>query len=354
MRRTLCRHAGASGTLVVVLLAGGALGPAGAVVRAQQQFELFVAAIDDRTQLPANDLTASELIVTEQGESGRIVRVERYSLPLRLTILVDNGAGLRDPRTLPPGSPDAGLFGQLPPRADGLPQDVGGVQEALVHYRRGLQALIEALPGDLDVEVVALSPNPRWLTRATTNRAQILRSVQLLTPEDQFPSRFSDALVEYAKRLDRDFRGELAGERPPYVPVLVALGSTGLDGSQPRRDDLRDMLESMLAYGVRSHFAMLTRHGGPFAINAGSQVLVAKAVQELTHGEYVPLAVPSRAATLLQEWGERIAVAHRVGTTQYRVTVERPAGMSGPITELGMFIRREGYSGVVTVDGRVP
>jgi hypothetical protein len=205
----------------------------------------------------------------------------------------------------------------------------------------------------MEVGVIALAPNPRWLARPSANRVQILRSVQLLTP-DEFPSRTSDALVEYAQRLDRDFRGELAAERPPYVPVLVVLGSTGLDGSQVRRDDLRDMLESMVTHGVRTYFSMLSQHSGPFAVNTGSTILVAKAVQELTGGAYVPLAASSRVAGLLPEWGEAIARTHRVGTSQYRVTLERPPGVTGPITSLSMFITREGHSGLVTADGRVP
>jgi hypothetical protein len=249
-----------------------------------------------------------------------VVRLERYSLPVKLTILVDNGSGMAD---------------------------------ALVHYRRGLQALLESLPGDMEVGVIALSPNPRWLTRPTTNRVQIMRSVQLLTP-DEFPARVSDALVEYAQRLDREFRGELAADRPPYVPVLVMMAASGQDASQVRRDDLRDMLESMVAYGVRTYFTMLSRHDGPFAVNTGSQVLVAKAVQELTRGQYVPIAASSHVARLLPEWGDAIARTHRLGTSQYRVTLERPAGASGPITGLRMFIDREGYSGMVTADGRVP
>jgi hypothetical protein len=177
--------------------------------------------------------------------------------------------------------------------------------------------------------------------------------VQLLTP-DEFPSRMSDALVEYAQLLDRDFRGELAGEHPPYVPVLVMLGSTGLDGSQARRDDLRDMLESMVRYGVRTYFGMLSQHAGPFALNAGSAVFVAKAVQELTGGAYESLAASSRVAGLLPEWGEAIARTHRMGTNQYRVTLERPPGVTGLITSLRVFIHRDGYSGMVTADGRVP
>jgi hypothetical protein len=349
MTRTFRHRPGAACVLACLLTLASA-----AMLQAQRQFELFVAAIDDASGQPARDLTARDLLVTERSGEARVARVERYSLPIRLTILVDNGSGLLDPRAVFTTPPEAPGFGQLPLRADGVPDEVRGVQEALVHYRRGLQALIEILPGDMEVEVIALSPNPRWLSRATTNQVQLRRSVQLLTPEDHFPSRFADALVEYAKRLDRDFRGEQAGERPPYAPVLVVLGSTGLDGSEPRRDDLRDMLTSLATYGVRTHFAMLTRHGGPLAVNAGSQVFVAKAVQELTGGEYVPLAVPLRATTLLPEWGRHIADRHRASTSQYRVTVERPAGATGPIADLGIFIRREGYSGIVTADGRVP
>jgi hypothetical protein len=306
MFRAVWQRAGLAGILGVALVAGGAVSTT-AVLRAQQQFELYVAALTEGTNQPAADLTAADILMTEDGTPGRVVRLERYSVPVKLTILIDNGAGMT---------------------------------EALVHYRNGLRSLLESLPGDMEVGVIALAPNPRWLARPTTNRVDLLRSVQLLTP-DSFPARFSDALVEYTQRLDRELRGE-AAQTEPFMPVLVALSSTGLDGSQARRDDLRDMLQSLVRHRVRTHFAMLSQRGEDIglAIAEGSQIFVARAVQDLTNGQYEALAATSRVATLLPEWGEQIAMTHRVGTNQYRVTLERPAGASGPLNQLSMFVNR--------------
>jgi hypothetical protein len=321
MFRAVWQRAGLTGILAVALIVGVAVSTT-AVMHAQQQFELYVAAFTEGTNQPAVDLTAADILMTEDGEPGRVVRLERYSLPVKLTILIDNGVG---------------------------------TTESLVHYRNGLRSLLEALPGDLEVGVIALAPNPRWLARPTTNRVDLLRSVQLLTP-DTFPARFSDALIEYAQRLDRELRGEAAQAEPPFMPVLVALSTTGLDGSQARLNDLRDMLESLGTHRVRTFFAMLSRRGEDprLALAEGSQIFVARAVQDLTHGQYEALAASSRVATLLPEWGEQIAMTHRAGTNQYRVTLERPAGASGPLNQLAIYVKREGYYGVVTADGWIP
>lgn len=334
MFRAVWQRAGGVGVLSVALLLGIGGYLTATVLHAQQQFEVFVAAINEKTNQPAVDLTVKDIIMEEDGQPGRVVRLERYSLPVKLTVLVDNGAAL------PPG-----LAGGQSRSAN----------ESLLHFRSGLRSLLEALPADLEVEVLALAPNPRWLARATTDRAELMRSVQLLIP-DEFPARFSDALVEYSVRLDRDFRGEAAQAAPPYMPVLVVMSTTGLDGSQARRGDMLEMLERLVKYQVRTHFAMFSQRGEnpEVALAEGSQIFVARAVQDLTKGQYESLAASSRLMTLLPEWGEQIAMTHRAGTNQYRVTLERPAGASGPINQLEMFVNREGYYGVVTVDGRVP
>jgi len=74
----------------------------------------------------------------------------------------------------------------------------------------------------------------------------------------------------------------------------------------------------------------------------------------VTRGQYEALAAPSRVATLLPEWGQQIAMTHRAGSNQYRVTLDRPVVAAGALTDLAMCVNREGYYGVVTIDGRVP
>jgi hypothetical protein len=93
--------------------------------------------------------------------------------------------------------------------------------------------------------------------------------------------------------------------------------------------------------------------GGASGVNDGIHAMVAKAVQEATRGRYEALAASSRLATLLPEIAAGIAETHLRQTTQFRVTVERPAGAVGAVRDLQISVRREGIKYILTSDGRI-
>jgi hypothetical protein len=290
---------------------------AASVLHSQQQFQLFLFA--DSGGRPVTDLRADEIALRENGESGRVVRLERHRLPLKVTVLIDNGASVPD---------------------------------ALAHQRTGLRGFFDALPSDVEVALIATAPNPRWLVRPTADRVRIAGGIRLLTPDQSFP-RANDALVEYGERLIEDFRN-VSAERPqPYLPVLVSIGTTGRDGSTAQRDALARMMQSLVRYRVRLYVVMISP-GGPGGLNDGAHALVAKAAQELTGGRYDALATTIRLTTLLPEIGRDIAAAHVKQTNQYRATLERPAGASGPLKDLQVSIGRNGITYIMTLDGRLP
>ncbi len=140
MRLTLGRCAG----LLAAAIALAALG-----VRAQERVELFIAAVDG-SGLPVTDLRADDVMVMADGRAARVARLEPFRWPLKVTVLADNG---------------------MPAR------------EALAHYRTGLRRFFDALPGDVEVSLLATAPNPRWLARPTTDRRQITRGAAGPTTE---------------------------------------------------------------------------------------------------------------------------------------------------------------------------
>lgn len=286
-------------------------------LHAQQQFQLYIVATD-AAGLPVTDLTQDEIEMRENGATGRVVRLERYRWPVKVTVLVDNGYAMRD---------------------------------ALVHQRTGLRAFFDALPPDVEVSLIATAPNPRWLARATTDRVRIVKGVDLLTSDDGLP-RSNDAFVEYAQRLDDEFR-RVGAERPqPYLPVLVSIATTGRDGGTVLRDALAKMLNSFARYRVGVYVAMISI-GGRGGLNDGAHATVAKVVQEVTGGRYEGLADSNRLRTLLPEIGRQIAATHIKQVNQYRVTLERPAGATGRLNDLQVSIGRNGITYTLTTDGRV-
>lgn len=295
-------------------------------VQAQRRYDLFMLAIDEEGY-PVTDLKSSELQYKENGVDGTVVSVTPFRWPLRITVVVDNG-------------PDSA--------------------DRLVHLRSGLKKFFENLPRDIEVELIATAPNPRWLTnpRRTSDPVQIEKAVNLLTPDESY-GRFTDSLVEYAQRLDSEFRGLSAEERPPFVPVLVEIGSTGVDGSRVDVDPTSKAIDTMRRYGVQTHFLMFSpnRSGSAPDLNEGATVLIAKEVQRFTGGEYEALAgaASSNLNTRLPELADKLAVRHLKQTLQYRVTLERPAAATSQMPEnISFSLNRPGTKYVLSLDGRYP
>jgi hypothetical protein len=302
----------------------GAFALASATAGAQARFQLYMYAQDD-TGTPVRDLKATDVEMREEGRMGEVVALEPFALPVKLTVLVDNK-----------------LAGE-----DGL----GG---ALVHLRSGLARFFESLPRDVEVSLIALAPNPRWLVRPTTDPLQIAKGLSLITPEE-FPARFTDALIEYAHRLDADFRDVSAERAPEYLPVLVVIGSTSADASHFQRDTVIRMITSLRDYRVSTNFLMLNP-SGPQQLEDGATVLIAKAIQEVTGGRYEALAASASSSLnrLLPQLAEAIASRHTKQTAQYRITIERPSGAQGPVRDFAMTVTRSGVAYQLSIDGLLP
>jgi len=283
-----------------------------------QTFQFFISAVD-ATGAPVMDLQPEDVVMTEDGVRQQVVRVEPHPVPMKLTIAVDN-------------SPDSA--------------------EAVVHYRSGLQGLIEALPPGVEVTLISTSPQPRTVLRPTTDRAQILRAVTGFSPEQGRP-RFTDALVEWSKRLESEARDR---KMTPYVPVMVAISTTAPEQSSYQPSEVTKAANFLV--GRRARFNVIvtsTRTGQATSadtVNASVQAIIGIPIAKATNGRYESLAASSRLATLLPEWGKDLAMLHTRQANQVRVTVERKN--SGQLQNPRIELARQGLDGVVTIDGFLP
>jgi hypothetical protein len=318
------------------------VGAAAAVLCAQQRFDIFILAYDSKG-FAVTDLKADELHFREDDKPGTVVRLDRFRWPVKVTVLVDNGRG------------GAAGVGTGTNAGDGGTSDCSSTN--IVHYRNGLKKLFETLPGDIEVTLIATAPNPRYLVRPTTDQVQIQKGVSLLVPDTEFIGRFVDSLSEYTQRLDLEFKQLTREERPPYVPVLVVIASSSLDGSQFELTRASRMMESLRNYGVATNFIMVSPCSrAAVNLDEGTPVLIAKKAQEITRGRYdaIAHAGTSRLASLLPEIGQQITARHLKQTLQYRVTLERPAGATGNFGNTGMSLSREGVQYVMSLDGTYP
>jgi hypothetical protein len=205
------------GALAATIIIGACI-----AVYAQEQSVIYLFAADSKGS-PLLSLKDTDISIKEDRGPSTIVSVTRFGWPLKVTVLVDNG-----------------------PRSS----------EALAHYRNGLKKFFAGLP-PVPVSLIATAPNPRWLVRDSKDRVQIEKAVNLLSPDEGL-ARFSDSLVEYADRLDNEFRRVSSEQLPPYLPVLVSIASTNQDGSVVARESNRKMILSMRQHHVWTNMIMVS------------------------------------------------------------------------------------------------
>jgi hypothetical protein len=300
----------------VAVVAAGALGIV-AVDAQGQQFQFIIAA--EPTGAPITDLKPEEVTMSENGMPAKVLKVEPYPVPVRLTITVDNG----------PDSP-----------------------ESIAHMRTGLTAMVEALPPDVEVTLVSTAPQPRMVVRPTKDRAEILRGVNRFSPESSERPRFTDALVEWAQRLEKDYKSRKVAD---FVPVGVMLSTTANEQSAYQVREIEQAMGFLAARKARVFVTIFSgKQNNVTAIgdlDTNRQALIAIPLTKATNGRFETLAASSRLATLLPEFGQTIANLHQKHANQMRVTVQRPDGISGNLQNPDIRITRPGVNGSVSLDG---
>jgi hypothetical protein len=284
-----------------------------------QLFQFFVSATD-AAGAPVADLRPEDVLMSEDGESQPIIKVEPLGVPIKLTIAIDNGIDSSN---------------------------------ALPHYRTGLRGLVEALPSDVEVTVITTAPQPRRVVRPTTDRAQVLRGIDSFATEQARP-RFTETLVEYSEQLEREAKDRKAS---PYLPVLVMLTATGLEtATRYQPNQIEKAVTFLVTRRARLSMIITSGRAGDVAsmavIDSTPQATIGRPTVKATNGRYEFLPAPIRLATLLPEWGRDLAALHVRQAKQFQVTVERARG--GDLRNPRIELSRPGLTGTVTRDGYLP
>jgi len=272
-----------------------------------QSYTLFVSVVDLRGN-PVTDLTLDELVIQWDGEDCVTLDLEPISLPVRITVLIDNAEDTR---------------------------------AALQHMREGLKGFVDAIPEDVEIGLLTLASQPRWITRHTTDRAELLDGIDLVTPDYGTSARLLDGWLEAAKRINDD------AERQ-YLPVILSLTGDGIDGSNVTQGRYAEMREKMMNVSATMHTRMFSSIGNA----AAPQAQMGIEMGNLTGGSFEALASPTAFRTQLPELGQEIARKHRRTTNQYRVTYTPPEGAS---TQPNLsIVTRPGLQLIPTANGNVP
>ena len=265
---------------------------------------------------PITDLARTDVLMSEEGVANEIVKVEPFRLPVTVTLAVDNGPLSRD---------------------------------ALSHYRGGLSGLVRSLPAEIEVSLLTLSPQPLVVLPASSDRARVLRGINGFAPQDDSP-RFTDAIVEFSRRLEGDLRRT---QRITSIPVLVIVSTTATEAVSYATPEIQRAIAFLERRRARVFVAMLSvrQHTAGFApLNEARQSLIAVPATKVTGGRYEAIAASSRLVTLLPEFGAEIATLHRKHANQFLVTVER-ARATGPLRSPRIEVPRPGLTGTVSESG---
>jgi len=268
---------------LVALAVGGAIGAR--ELAAQQQRQVFVSVVDSRG-VPVLDLRTDAFKVFENQMPARTIKVEPIEWPMKLTVLVDNGLGS---------------------------------DTYLTNLRTGLRYFFNEIPDEVEMSLLTLAPQPRWVIKPTTELDKLVKGVDLIAP-DHGISRFFDGLAEAAARYDR--------EKGKYFPVIVIVTSDVGSVDAPFAQDYERLNQRTRENALTVHFVLVTSAtqktiGG---VIGNVQTHVGLAVTGLSGGRYENIAAPSRLVTLLPEIGQQIAKSHFRQTHQYLVTYEAPPG----------------------------
>lgn len=275
---------------------------------AQQQLQVFVS-LADQTGASPSSVDPADIRISEGGVDLKVLKVDQLSSwPTKVQILLDNGVGL--------GSGN------------------------LIHMRNGLKGMIEAIPEGVEVSIFTTAPQPRTLVKATTERANLLKGVDLLAP-DSGAGRFVESLSEALQRTERD--------KTDHFPTIVTIGSSTGDRQVMERD-IERIQKRLQDKPATVHVVIMTSTQNPGAIQGEVGMMASK----MSGGRFESIAAQSRIATLMPELGAQIAASHKKQSNQFRITVER-VNASAPVTGASAGARKAGLTVVgVSFDGRHP
>jgi hypothetical protein len=275
---------------------------------AQKQQQIFIS-LAASNGTPVTDLQVGDVGVTEDGVACKIVKLEPINWPTKLQVLVDNGKVNTNP---------------------------------INSLRDGLKALFDQMPDGVEMSLYTTAGTPRPIVKPIADKQKLIDGIGLIAP-DGGAGMFFDALSEAAGRIDKD--------KTPNFPVILMVGSDFGRVSGSDRD-FQKLQDTIVTRAVTVHVIMMAGGGGIGAGGGAAQTEIGLALTKLSGGRYENITAATRLATLLPEFGRKIAESQARQSHQYRVTYERPAG-SKDQPRIGASIRREGTP-MISLDGHLP
>ena len=292
-------------------LLAAALCLVGATPAAEAQEHTLHVAVADTGGNPVPGLTEDDIVVQWDGENLETTEFEFIDWPVRLTVFIDNG---------------------------------DNASSLVPQVREGLRVLLGALPPEIEVAMLTTGRQPRWITRHTTDRAELEGNIANISPDTGAAATFNDALIEETDRIHDDDDRE-------YYPVIIMIATDGADLSRSQQGRVDRMVERMVENSVEVHTLLFVSGN---ALGSGSMAAgVGEALVPVTRGSFERITVPTAVVERLEALGRDIARKHGFVSNQYRITYRQPRNPS-PQPAIGVATERAGLQMMATIDGNVP
>ena len=169
-----------------------------------------------------------------------------------------------------------------------------GTREDLPQLRRGLTALLAAIPDDQEIALISTGRRVETRVPPTLDRKKLQNSINGLLPGDG-PTPLMDAILEVDERFMRN-----AGNRSPLFVIITG------DGSESSRlvegEMFNRWLTTLQQRRVVAHAIVLKKGNG-------IPEVIAAAVARITGGHFEVVGTGALLATRLQSLGEQIAAS---------------------------------------------
>jgi hypothetical protein len=253
------------------------------------------------------DLQIGDLKVTEDDVACKVLKVEPAG-PMKIQVLVDNSQVNTTP--------------------------INGLRD-------GLQAFFEKMPEGVEMSMYTTAPQGRPIVKSTTDKKKLIDGIALIAP-DRGVGAFFESLLDAVDRVNRD--------KTPGFPLLMLVGSdVGVEDIKDR--DVQDVQQKIIKNAITIHVVLMSG-GSNQSSRTGVQPEIGMTVTKLTGGQYENINAITRFATLLPEFGERIAQAAERQRNQFRVTYEGAAKRNAS-AKIGIVVARQGTV-TTSLDGRIP
>ena len=260
-------------TLAAVLMAAPTL-PA-----AQQEERAVYASVLDKSDVPVTSLNAKDFVVSEDGVTREVLRVESASKPMHIAVLVDTSQAMRP--------------------------YVNDMRQALRSFFRQLQ-------GSNEIALYEFGDRPTRLVEFTQDPEQLEAGVGRLFARNGSGAYLLDAIVE----VSRDFR-----TRERDRPVIVVITTQGPEFSERYHEsvlkDLRStdaILHALVLDRTRASLLGRAAREREITLSEGTKQTGGRRDDLLTS-----MALQDRLSSLASEM-----------KTQYRVVYARPSALIAP------------------------